>query len=113
MNIPFEPRYEDRILLTGGGRFLDDGRGEGEAHGVFVRSPHAFAEIRSIDTRAAHARPGVLAVLTAKELDAAGVGSINVVTPVPGVAAMIAPPRPSLARDIVRHVGDAVDRKST
>ena len=53
MSLPFEPRDEDRRLLTGAGRFCDDERAAGEAHAVFVRSPHAFAAIHSIDTGAA------------------------------------------------------------
>jgi carbon-monoxide dehydrogenase large subunit len=49
MSLPFEPRDEDGPLLTGAGRFCDDDRMPGEAHAVFVRSPHAFAAIRRID----------------------------------------------------------------
>src|SRR3954470_22459607 len=60
MSLPFEPRDEDRRLLTGAGRFCDDDRAAGEAHAVFVRSPHAFAAISGIDTSAALALPGVL-----------------------------------------------------
>ena len=45
MSLPFEPRDEDRRLLTGAGRFCDDEREAGEAHAVFVRSPHAFADV--------------------------------------------------------------------
>ena len=51
MSLPFEPRDEDRRLLTGAGRFCDDDRAAGEAHAVFVRSPHAFAAISGIDIR--------------------------------------------------------------
>ena len=80
----------------------------GAAWGVFVRSPHAFADIRGIDTAAAQAAPGVLAVLTAADLDAAGIGSVSVPVPVPGSPGMVSPHRPSLARDCVRHVGDPV-----
>ena len=70
MSLPFEPRDEDRRLLTGAGRFCDDEREAGEAHAVFVRSPHAFAAIRGIDASAARALPGVLAVLTAADMEA-------------------------------------------
>ena len=65
MSLPFEPRIEDHRLLIGTGRFLDDERMAGAAHGVFVRSPYAFAAIRAIDTTEARRQPGVLAVLTA------------------------------------------------
>ena len=102
----FEPRLEDYRLLTGAGNFQDDEATAGAAWGVFVRSPHAFADIRGIDTASAQAAPGVLAVLTAAALDATGIGSVSV--PVPGSPGMVSPHRPSLARDCVRHVGDPV-----
>src|SRR5512134_3573907 len=65
-------RKEDRRLLTGKGLFSDDYNLPGQAYAVFLRSPHAHARIRSIDTRAALALPGVLAVLTGRELLAEG-----------------------------------------
>ena len=107
MDGSFEPRYEDHRLLTGAGQFLDDEAAAGAVWGVFVRSPHAFADIRGIDTAAARSAPGVLAVLTAADLDAAGIGSVSVAIPVPGEP-MIEPHRPSLAAASVRHVGDTV-----
>ena len=82
MDGAFEPRLEDYRLLTGAGNFQDDEATAGAAWGVFVRSPHAFADIRGIDTASAQAAPGVLAVLTAAALDATGIGSVSV--PVPG-----------------------------
>src|ERR1700723_1499714 len=106
----FEPRDEDRTLLTGSGRFLDDEAAPGSstaAWGVFVRSPHAFADIRGIDATEALAHPGVLAVLTASDLDAAGIGSVTIAAPIPNTP-MVLPHRPSLAGDVARHVGDAV-----
>jgi aerobic carbon-monoxide dehydrogenase large subunit len=102
------PRDEDRLLLTGAGSFLDDAASEGAAWAVFVRSPHAFADIRGIDTSAARTASGVLAVLTAADLDAAGIGTVSIAIPVPGAPDMVVPPRPSLAVDSVRHVGDTV-----
>ena len=77
MDGAFEPRLEDYRLLTGAGHFQDDEATAGAAWGVFVRSPHAFADIRGIDTASAQAAPGVLAVLTAAALDATGIGSIT------------------------------------
>ena len=65
-------RKEDRRLLTGQGSFSDDFNLPGQAYAVFVRSPHAHARIRAIDVRAALAIPGVLGVLTGKELLADG-----------------------------------------
>jgi carbon-monoxide dehydrogenase large subunit len=64
-------RFEDPRLLRGGGRYTDDVTLPGMAHGVVLRSPHAHAKIRSIDTRAAKAAPGVLAVLTSDDIKAA------------------------------------------
>jgi carbon-monoxide dehydrogenase large subunit len=108
MDGSFEPRLEDYRLLTGAGKFQDDETVPGTAWCVFVRSPHAFADIRAVDTKAALAAPGVLAVLTAADLAAAGIGTVSVPIPVPGGTGMAVPPRPSLAGDCVRHVGDTV-----
>src|SRR5204863_1821813 len=65
-------RKEDLRLLTGGGRYLDDINITGQGHAAILRSPHAHARIRSIDSAAALTRPGVIAVLTGAELAAAG-----------------------------------------
>jgi carbon-monoxide dehydrogenase large subunit len=108
MSLPFEPRDEDRRLLTGAGRFCDDERVAGEAHAVFVRSPHAFAAISGIDTSAARALPGVLAVLTASDMRAAGIGNVTLASPVPNGDGLVVPTRPALAGDCVRHAGEAV-----
>ena len=108
MSLPFVPRDEDARLLTGAGRFIDDEPSAGAAHAVFVRSPHAFAAIGAIDTAAARACPGVLAVLTAADMTQAGVGNVAVVAPVPNGAGLLVPHRPALAGDRVRHVGDPV-----
>jgi carbon-monoxide dehydrogenase large subunit len=62
------PRLEDRPLLTGQGRFLDDIKVPGMLHAAFVRSPHPHAAIRSIDSDAARALAGVHAVLTLEHL---------------------------------------------
>src|ERR1700736_5987508 len=84
MDGAFEPRLEDYRLLTGAGNFQDDEATAGAAWGVFVRSPHAFADIRGIDTASAQAAPGVLAVLTASALDVVGIGSVAGPGPVAG-----------------------------
>src|SRR5262249_62210000 len=88
----FEPRLEDHRLLTGAGNFQDDEATAGTAWGVFVRSPHAFADIRGIDTASAQAAPGVLAVLTAAALDATGIGSGSRPVPVPRRPRLGSPP---------------------
>jgi aerobic carbon-monoxide dehydrogenase large subunit len=103
-------RVEDEPLVRGLGRFVDDVEKQGAAYAVFVRSPHAHARIVSIDASAALAAPGVLAALTAADMDKAGAG--NVARPVPfkdrhGKPAIISQ-RDPLAREKVRHVGEPV-----
>ena len=102
-------RVEDRRFLTGRGHYLDDIVRPRQAHAVMLRSPHAHARIRAIDAKAAEG-PGILAVLTGADLAADGIGTIPCMS---GVAnrdksPMAAPPRPAIARDRVRHVGDTV-----
>jgi len=103
-------RTEDPKLLTGRGEYSDDYNAEGQAYAVFLRSPVAHGDIRSIDTAAALAAPGVIAVHTGEDLRADGVKDI----PCPiGVksrdgSAAVVPPRPSLAVGQVKHVGDPV-----
>ncbi len=105
------PRREDRRFLTGRGRYVDDLNLPGALHGAVVRSPHARAEILSVDIEAAQAMPGVKAVWTVADLDAAGVGDVPCHT---SPVAMGAPPpkfwpaRPALARGEVRYVGEPV-----
>jgi carbon-monoxide dehydrogenase large subunit len=69
-------RREDFRLLTGQGCYSDDFNFPGQAYAVMVRSPHAHARIRSIETAPAAAVPGVLAVLTGKDLLADGLRAI-------------------------------------
>src|SRR3954470_16963808 len=73
-------RREDSRLLTGRGWYSDDLNLPGQAYAVMVRSPHAHALIRSIDTDAARAASGVLAVLTADDVRADGLN------PLPNIA---------------------------
>ncbi len=86
------PRLEDPDLLTGRGRYLDDIELPGMLEAAFVRSPHAHARIRAIDKAAAEALPGVVAVLTAADLDAAE-------RPMPQFA-----PSPLLKQNRTQHV---------
>jgi carbon-monoxide dehydrogenase large subunit len=60
-------RREDLRLLTGRGNYTDDLKLPGQAYAAIVRSPHAHAIIRSIDTKAARGVPGVIAVLTGRD----------------------------------------------
>ena len=106
----FEPRVEDDALVQGRGRFVEDAPQPNQAYAVFVRSPHAHAKIRAIDTTAARGSPGVIAVLTHTDIEAAGVGSCAVHPPLVGRngTKLIVPFRPPLATDRVMHVGQPV-----
>src|ERR1700749_3806849 len=73
-------RFEDPRLLRGGGRYVDDMVLPRMAFGHVLRSPHAHARIKSIDTTAAKAAPGVLCVLTGEDWIKSGWGDL----PVPG-----------------------------
>ena len=105
-----EPRVEDDALVRGNGRFADDPRLPNQAYAAFVRSPHAHARVLAINTEAARQAKHVLAVLTAEDMKAAGVGSVARHPPVPGRggAKMAMPFRPALAGDKVMHVGEPV-----
>lgn len=103
-------RFEDPRLLRGQGRFVNDVNLPGQAYAVFVRSPHAHAKIRSIDTKAASGAPGVAAVLTGHDVVADGLGmpKANMPRKRPDGKPMFAPQRPALVTDRVRYVGDPV-----
>lgn len=104
------PRLEDARLLTGRGRYLDDIVPDGSLHAVLLRSPHAHARIRAVETDAARLLSGVEAVLTGRDVQEAGLlalrahGEENVQTgevfPEEG--------QPLLAVDRVRYVGEPV-----
>lgn len=106
---PWNGRYEDAALLSGRGRYADDVK-DAALQAVFVRSPYAHANIRSIDTSAALAGPDVVAVLTGKDMEAAGLGSVSGSIPFPGRDGKmpVSPFRPALAAHRVMHVGEAV-----
>jgi len=103
-------RVEDARLLHGLGRYSDDVDVPRQVHAALVRSPHAHARITGLDTRAALEAPGVLAVLTGADLAADGVGNMPTdrTRKRRDGAAAFATPRPLLARERVRHVGDPV-----
>ena len=103
-------RREDRRFITGKGHYTDDVSRPGQSHAYFLRSPHAHARIREIDTAAAAAMPGVLAVLTGAELAADKIGHLIcgwMITSKDGSQMKMAP-RPALAHGKANHVGDAV-----
>jgi aerobic carbon-monoxide dehydrogenase large subunit len=104
------PRSEDPVLLRGEGQYADDVSLPGQAYAAMVRSGHAHGVIRKIDTAAARRMPGVLSVLTAADLAAAGVGPLpprQVMNNRDGTP-MLSPVRYALATDKVRHVGEAI-----
>lgn len=103
-------RKEDRKFLLGQGRFVDDIHLPGELHAVFVRSPHAHADISALDVTAALALPGIVSILTGADMEADGLGEIPfmwVMNNSDG-SPMNQPKRWGLARDRVRHVGEPV-----
>src|ERR1700691_846011 len=122
MNAPFDPallmsekfavgqpvsRKEDPVLLRGEGRYTDDLSRPGQLYGVMVRSRIAHGVVRGVDTDAARDMPGVRAIITAADLDAAGIRNM------PAAAgkhrdgsATPRPPQRPLATDRVRYVGE-------
>ncbi len=99
-------RREDPTLIAGRGRYIDDLTLPGMTWASIVRSPHAHARIRSIDTSKAEAADGVVAVFTGKDIAASEDGGV---VPVGWLLPDLkTPPHPILAVDTVRHVGDGV-----
>ena len=111
-------RTEDQRLLTGGGRFTDDAAPERAARAFVVRSPHAHARIRAIDTSRAAALPGVLAVLTGADAAADGMrpiphdpdwtGPPDAELRLPAGFEVAMTPHLPLPIDTVRYCGEAV-----
>jgi carbon-monoxide dehydrogenase large subunit len=104
------PRTEDPTLVQGHGTYTDDVNLDGQAFAAIVRSRHAHGVIKGIDAAAALAMPGVIAVYTGKDLEAAGYGTLKCAVPMKNHdgSPMKKPPRPALAIDKVRFVGDPV-----
>ena len=103
-------RREDARFVVGQGTYLDDLRFDGLTHAIFIRSPHAHARVRAIDTADALTAPGVLAILTAKEAADDGLSPLR-----PTVEANLQTgepfhflPQPLLAEDTVRYVGEPI-----
>jgi aerobic carbon-monoxide dehydrogenase large subunit len=103
-------RFEDLRLLTGRGRYQDDLTLPRQAYAVFLRSPHAHARIRSINTEAALAAPGIVAVYTGADYEADGLAMPKAMMPRKKAdgSPMFAPQRPALVSDRARYVGDPV-----
>jgi aerobic carbon-monoxide dehydrogenase large subunit len=101
-------RKEDYRFLTGGGRYTDDVNAHAQTWAYFLRSPHAHARIRGIDSAKAKAAPGVVAIFTGDDLT--GVNGLPcgwLITGTDGKP-MNEPPHPILAQGKVRYVGDGV-----
>jgi carbon-monoxide dehydrogenase large subunit len=101
-------RKEDYRFLIGAGQYTDDVSFPNQSYGYFLRSPHAHAKIRAIDITAAKAAPGVLDVITGK--DVAAVGGLPcgwLINSIDG-APMKEPKHPIIAEHKVQHVGDQV-----
>ncbi len=103
-------RKEDDTLVRGKGRYTDDFNLPGQAYAVVVRSTHAHGIIRSLNTDAARAMPGVLGAWTGKDLDAAGYGPFTCGLPLKSRdgSPLLQTNRQPLATDKVRFVGDPI-----
>jgi aerobic carbon-monoxide dehydrogenase large subunit len=104
-------RVEDPRLLTGGGRYADDTKlNAPAARACVLRSPHAHADLRSLDTAAARKAPGVLLVLTGEDVTKADFGDVPCLVPLENRDGTPRgeTSRPMLAKSRVRHVGDPV-----
>src|SRR5215468_8071094 len=96
-------RREDPRFITGRGTYVDDVKLPGTTVAAFVRSPHAHARIKKIDTAAALKHPGVVAIFTGKDMT--GVNSLPCGWLLPDLKV---PPHPPLASDTANYVGDPV-----
>ncbi len=98
---PTVERVEDAALLSGRGRYIDDlGTKPGTLHAAFLRSPHAHADIEGIDTAAALGSPGVVAVITGRDLLDITAGLLP--------ALRVSVDARAIAVDRVRYVGEPV-----
>jgi carbon-monoxide dehydrogenase large subunit len=103
-------RLEDQRLLTGKGAFIDDKPADDTLWLYVLRSPHAHAKIKSIDTKAAAGMPGVEAIYTGADLIKDDIGTIPTLSIFmrPDGKPMTVPPRRLLAHEIVRFAGEPV-----
>ncbi len=95
-------RREDPRFITGKGTYVDDVKLPGMTYAIFVRSPHAHARIKSVNTTKAKSAPGVVAVFTGQDVQT---GPLPCGWLLPGIKV---PPRPVLAQGKVRYVGEPV-----
>jgi carbon-monoxide dehydrogenase large subunit len=106
----YKGRLEDARMLTGRGRYVSDWNLPGQAYGSFVRSDRPHARLAAIDSAAALAMPGVIAILTGDAAAAAGHKSLPAFAPMKGRNGtdLIIPHRPTLALGRVRYVGEPI-----
>lgn len=97
-------RREDPRLITGKAKYTDDIKLPGLLHMAVVRSPYAHANIKSIDTSAAEAMDGVVAIFTGQDITLAAIPTAWLIPD----SDLKTPEHPALAKDKVRHVGDGV-----
>jgi carbon-monoxide dehydrogenase large subunit len=97
-------RKEDPRLIQGRGHYVDDIKLDGTLHMTFARSIHAHARIKSLDVAPALAVPGVVAVITGKDI----VGKLGLVPCDAGMEGLKVPEHPCLAVDEVRYVGEPI-----
>jgi aerobic carbon-monoxide dehydrogenase large subunit len=103
-------RKEDFRFLTGRGTYTDDINRHGQTYAIILRSPHASAKIKSVDTSRAKQAPGVVAIFTGADYAADGKGGLPcgwLIHSKDG-SPMVEPPHPPLVADFVRHIGDQV-----
>src|ERR1700675_4503342 len=103
-------RKEDRRFITGKGRYVDDIKLQGMTHAHFIRSPHAHAKVKSIDSAAAMKMPGVVAVLTGQQIVDDKVGNLIcgwAITSRDGTPMKMGA-WPAMAPEVVRFAGQAV-----
>jgi carbon-monoxide dehydrogenase large subunit len=101
-------RLEDARFLTGKGRYVADMVPTDALHAVVLRSPHAHAIVTAIATEIARTMPGVVGIFTAADLAADDLAPLPCTAVVASVSPMVVPPRPVMAHDRVRHLGEAV-----
>ena len=103
-------RKEDQRLLTGGGKYSDDISIEGQAYLAFFRSPYAHARIKAVDTSAAIAAAGVIAVYSGEDLVRDGIGRVHTDANLKALdgTAMFKTERLALPTDKVRFAGEPV-----
>ena len=109
-NAHYQGRIEDNRFITGQGSYVADLRFADLAHAFIVRSPYAHARIIAIATEDARTAPGVIAVYTAEDLAADGIGDqpCPVKFPRPDGDEAFPAKRRMLARDTIRHLGEPV-----